>query len=35
MLSEELSLFPIVASLSLPLGSPHLLQMWLNLLRLG
>lgn len=34
-LSDEFSIFPNVACVSLPFGSPHLLQMWLNLLRLG
>lgn len=35
MLSDEFSISPIVACTSLPFGSPHLLQMWFNLLRLG
>lgn len=35
MLSDEFNISPIVASLCLPFGSPHLLQMWFNLLRLG
>lgn len=35
MLSDEFSISPIVACTSLPFRSPHLLQMWFNLLRLG
>lgn len=35
MLSHEFSISPIVACTSLPFRSPHLLQMWFNLLRLG
>lgn len=35
ILSDEFSISPIVACTSLPFGSPHLLQMWFNLLRLG
>lgn len=35
ILSDEFSFSPIVACTSLPFRSPHLLQMWFNLLRLG